>query len=1210
MSQVPAQPRHGRATCAEHLSALVRTASWPLAMATTTVLGARRRPVSDTGPAGLRLTGVDVQRTSSSTRAGRRRVAVRTGVVAVAATLTTSGGLGVALAAPDAGRPLTAPQQQVHLTADQLAQVRTQLAARQDGTRPAGLPASGPTSFFMELATPASSAVYSQALGQGGRTTAAAAASTARGNSVAAAARVKGELPAAVPDATVLYSTATVMSGVAVRADASDYAALTRLPGVTAVHPIALKTVGNAGAAAVVNAVQAWEDLGNTGAGVSIGIIDTGIDYTHTDFGGSGSVAQYQALKAASAAPAPAGIFPNAKVVGGHDFVGDSYDANPASPTYDPVAKPDANPLDCNSHGTHVAGTAAGYGVNTDGSTYTGGYGPGLDPKSLRIGPGMAPGADLYALKVFGCGGSTDRTAQAIDWALDPNQDGDPSDHLDVVNLSLGSDYFLPDDADAMAVDKAMQLGMLAVVAATNGGDIYDIGGAPGSAPRGIGVAATNDGYGVFDGWRVVSPAGVVDGVRPGMRSVAYSDTDPAGAVKPDLTGQLIAAPAGDEDACTALPAGYAAGKVLLVQASGFVCGSAVKGANAVAAGATGFVIVADTDVLEVGITGVPQIPGILVPAGDGKALTTAVAGGQAVAVTFGPSLKSAAVIDVPAQVDLLGSFSSRGVREANGVKPDVAAPGVTLFSAGMGTGSAGLNDSGTSMASPTTAGVTALIRAAHPDWTTEEVKADLMDTAGHDVYASPGQTGARYGPNRVGAGRIDAQAALQNSVLAYAEAGSGVVSASFGPVEVGAAQVQGTRTITVANKGTTAAGYRVAYDPLVSQPGVRYTLSADRVTVPPGQTRTLTLTLTAVKDQLRKVADPTVVTGTGRQFLGEASGRVLLTSVTGTGADLRVPVHSNAKPSSTLTATPAGNGSTITLTGQGVANGALFEPTSYTSLVDAFEQLGTSPELPKCTTVAAPDCYKYDLERAVDLASVGATSDVSKFPTDPGLYFAVSAHGQYSSPDTTVNYGIYIDATGDGLWDYQVTTTRVATMDQALVVVTDRAHNLLPSAAAPYIGSLNLVNGEIDTNAFDNDVQVMGVPLSAMPLIKGRISFGVQAVSSYGTVDDVGAVNAPTGVELSSPMSFDPRAPGLTFTGPGGGLALLLPATNGTTLTVTRNPVAYAADVAVGGQKGALVVLPHNDTATGRSQSVPIGPAATGTAAPPVSDTAAQPVG
>ena len=152
-------------------------------------------------------------------------------------------------------------------------------------------------------------------------------------------------------------------------------------------------------------------------------------------------------------------MFPSAKVVGGHDFVGNAYNADPADPAYDPVARPDDNPLDCNGHGSHVAGTSAGYGVNADGTTYTGGYGPGLDPKTLRIGPGMAPEADLYALKVFGCEGSTDVTMQAIEWALDPNGDGIPTDHLDVINLSLGSDYGLADDADAMAIDRAMQAG-------------------------------------------------------------------------------------------------------------------------------------------------------------------------------------------------------------------------------------------------------------------------------------------------------------------------------------------------------------------------------------------------------------------------------------------------------------------------------------------------------------------------------------------------------------------------------------------------------------------------------------------------------------------------------------------------------------------------------------------------------------------------------
>jgi len=1118
----------------------------------------------------------------------------------MAAALTTTGGVGAALASPaDVAERVTGAEQ-VDLTAGQLAQVRSQLEARRDGARPAGLPESGPTSFFMELAAPAASQVYSAVLPQSGEAGAAAAASVAHGDSEAAAAEVIQELPAAVPEAAVLYSTASVLSGVAVRADAADYETLSQLPGVTAVHPITPKTTSNGGAATVVQAVQAWEDLGNTGKGVSIGIIDTGIDYTHTDFGGSGSVDQFQTLQAYEGQPAPAGVFPNAKVVGGHDFVGDTYNADPSSPAYDPIAEPDPNPLDCNGHGTHVAGTAAGFGVNADGSTYRGGYGKGLDPKALRIGPGMAPEAELYGLKVFGCEGSTDVTIQAIDWALDPNQDGDPSDHLDVVNLSLGSDYGLADDADAMAIDQAMELGMLAVVAAGNAGDSYDIGGSPGNAPRGIGVAATNDGYGIFDGWQVTAPAGLVDGVRPGLRSIAYSDLDDNGVGKPDVTGDLIAAPADNSDACAPLPAGYATGRILLIEANGFACGSVAKGTNAVGADAIGFVITSDDDLLETGITGVAEIPGILVTATDGTALAGAVAGGQTVTVTFGPSLKDAAISDDPAQVDLLASFSSRGVRQEDGVKPDVAAPGVTLFSAGVGTGSAGVSESGTSMATPTTAGVTALIRAAHPEWTTEEVKADLMNTATHDVYTGLGQTGEVYGPNRVGSGRIDAAAAVQNTVLAYAEAGSGVVSASFGVVEVAAEQVQVAKTITVANKGKSAAVYRIAYEAAVQQPGVRYSLSAQRVTVPPGQTRTVTLTMTAVQDELRKVADPTVVTDDGRQFVGEASGRVVLSSINKKGGDLRIPVHSNAKPSSTLTASAAEDGSTITLTGQGVANGEAYEPSSYTSLVSVFEQLGTSPELPRCTTTVSPDCYKSELERSVDLAAVGVASDVQAFADDPGLYFAVAAHGEYTSPETTVNYGVYIDATGDGQWDYQVTTTRIADYDVALVVITDRNYDLLPSNDAPYVGALNLVDGLVDTNAFDNDVQVMGVPLSAMPLVQGRIAFGVQAISAYDTVDDLGTVSGPTGAELGTPMSFDPLAPGLSFTGPEGDPALLLPATDGTTITVTRDPVSYAADVAVGGEKGALVVLPHNDTATGRSQSVPVGPAA-GTSVNPV---------
>ena len=65
------------------------------------------------------------------------------------------------------------------------------------------------------------------------------------------------------------------------------------------------------------------------------------------------------------------------------------------------------------------------------------------------------------------------------------------------------------------------------------------------------------------------------------------------------------------------------------------------------------------------------------------------------------------------------------------------------------------------------------------------------MNTAGQDLYTGNDHGGDLYGPNRVGSGRIDVKAALDNKVLAYTEAGSGVVSASFGVVEVAQEQVQ-----------------------------------------------------------------------------------------------------------------------------------------------------------------------------------------------------------------------------------------------------------------------------------------------------------------------------------------------------------------------------------------------------------------------------------
>jgi subtilisin family serine protease len=221
--------------------------------------------------------------------------------------------------------------------------------------------------------------------------------------------------------------------------------AFRRLEGVKRVRPIEPAVPHNRTSVPFVGAPGLWGSTmpvagGVTGRGVRIGIIDTGIDYMHGDFGGSGLLADYQqaATDTSGWTTSPSsgpGQFPTAKVSGGWDFAGDAYNGGG-------VPVPDPNPMDCYGHGTHVAGTAAGFGVTAAGATYTGPYNA-TDPYSTppRIGPGVAPEATLYALRVFGCGGVSALVPEAIDWAIDPNADGHFSDHLDVINMSLGSDF-------------------------------------------------------------------------------------------------------------------------------------------------------------------------------------------------------------------------------------------------------------------------------------------------------------------------------------------------------------------------------------------------------------------------------------------------------------------------------------------------------------------------------------------------------------------------------------------------------------------------------------------------------------------------------------------------------------------------------------------------------------------------------------------------
>ncbi|MEA2235939.1 MAG: minor extracellular serine protease Vpr [Thermoanaerobaculia bacterium] len=225
-----------------------------------------------------------------------------------------------------------------------------------------------------------------------------------------------------------------VFNGVAIDVPNEAIAQIRALPYVKrvesdrAVHAFASTNI------AAIGADKVWTTLGSRGRGVTVAIIDTGIDYMHPALGG--------------------GFGAGFKVIGGWDFVNN-----------------DADPFDDAGHGTHVAGIVAG-----DSATIT----------------GVAPDASLIAYKVLGANGSgsDSNVMAAVERAADPNGDGNTSDHADIANLSLGGGGN-PDDPLSVAVDNATAAGVTFAIAAGNNAAFHSIA-SPGTARSAITVGATD----------------------------------------------------------------------------------------------------------------------------------------------------------------------------------------------------------------------------------------------------------------------------------------------------------------------------------------------------------------------------------------------------------------------------------------------------------------------------------------------------------------------------------------------------------------------------------------------------------------------------------------------------------------------------------------------------------------------------------------------
>jgi minor extracellular serine protease Vpr len=599
--------------------------------------------------------------------------------------------------------------------------------------------------------------------------------------------------------------------------------------------------------------------LGIRGQGLRIGIIDTGIDYTHLMFGGAGTPEAYKAIDPSVANAA----FPSAKVVGGFDFVGTKYNAASADFMLR-IPIPDVNPLDEAGHGSHVAGTIAGHG---DG---------------VNSYDGVAPDASLFALKVFGAEGSTSDSVviAALERAADPDGDGNIADHLDVVNLSLGGGYGDPHLLYAEAIRNLTSGGTSVVCSAGNSGDSSYIVGAPSVAEEAISIAASIDDSDA--NWKFQAVKFTMTG-EPELfvEAIEGTITKPIKDLTADVTAPLVFAGFADKDFSDELKARLK-GNIALIDRG--VVAFAEKIRRAQDAGAIGIVVAnnVDGEPLAMGGDGKFDIPGIMVKKELGAKLKAA---GAVM------SFKTDRKIEKPELIDTITGFSSKGPRSLDAlVKPEIAAPGNLVVSAKMGGGAEGTMMSGTSMAAPHMTGVLALLKQAHPDLSTRELKSLAMGTAKSLVD----EKNQPYPISRLGAGRIQIMRALNAKTVEYPTA------LSLGEVTIEAKKSM-NRSVEVHNISKEPLTLTVAFE---GHAGLRIQAPAT-VTIAAGEKAVVPLVITI---------DATALTAESSELDGlikfsDASGEVL-----------RVPVLAVANRISQLSAGKLTVRSTSEVDSQGAA--------------------------------------------------------------------------------------------------------------------------------------------------------------------------------------------------------------------------------------------------------------------------------------------------
>jgi subtilisin family serine protease len=411
------------------------------------------------------------------------------------------------------------------------------------------------------------------------------------------------------------------------------------------------------------------------------------------------------------------------------------------------------SPRDVDGHGTHTATTAAGNKV--EASIFGTFFG--------RV-EGMAPGARVSVYKACwlrpdatraSC--NTSDLANAIDMAV--------ADGVDVISYSVGSSLFTvtaPDDIALMAAAKA---GILTVVAAGNEGPNFDTITSPAGNPAVITTGASSrEGQHSLEALQVNTPPSIA-----GKYAVREASFTPPLIDSGSIEGQLVLV---DDDStatvdgttgttfdgCQSLiNSSEVSGNIAFIQRGG--CDFDVKVANAESAGAIAVVVfnLSGGPVVMIGDPVGIDIPAVMVGAADGNLFLDELNNDQIINVVLNKSF----FLTESDTGNNLASFSSRGPGPVPDIlKPDLTAPGINILAGSTPDAVNSVSGeffaflSGTSMSTPHVAGVAALIKEAHPEWSPAAIKSALMTTAYQEVTLADGETQAI--PFDFGSGHID----------------------------------------------------------------------------------------------------------------------------------------------------------------------------------------------------------------------------------------------------------------------------------------------------------------------------------------------------------------------------------------------------------------------------------------------------------------------